>query len=221
MQSEYNQDQVLEHIYAEVQQQFMGIADLAHGWEHVYRVYRGALYLAKHEGADQHIVGMAALLHDGGHTAVQEGEHHADRSVALAEAVLQRYQVPAEQQQAILHAILAHSFSRGVEPRTVEACVVRDADRLDALGAIGIMRWAIVGSRRSTPETLAYHPTDPLAEEHEPQDHLYMLDHFYTKLLNLVDTMTTATGRRLAEQRTAFMHAYLRAFKAEVDLLQF
>ncbi|HYX51408.1 MAG TPA: hypothetical protein VE843_16800, partial [Ktedonobacteraceae bacterium] len=120
--------------------------------------------------------------------------------------------------EAILHAIAAHSYSLGIEPRTLEAKVLRDADRLDALGAIGILRWAITGTVRRTWDTYTYHPDDPFAEWHQLDDHRYMLDHFFTKLLKLSDTMATQTGRVLAQERTAFMRVYLDEFKKELEL---
>jgi len=106
----------------------------------------------------------------------------------------------------------------GIEPRTLEAKIVRDADRLDSLGAIGILRWAITGTIRRTNDTQTYHPDDPFAERHTLDDRRYMLDHFFTKLLKLNNTMSTQTGRALAEQRTAFMHTYLNEFRRELEL---
>jgi uncharacterized protein len=78
------------------------------------------------------------------------------------------------------------------------------------------MRWAITGAVLRGPETQCYHPGDPFAEQHTPDDRRYMLDHFFSKLLKLGDGMTTATGRELAEQRTAFMRAYLNEFRREL-----
>src|SRR6266699_1943626 len=200
METNFSESQILAQVYEEVQQRFSGIDDLAHGWEHVQRVYQLALSLAEQEGADRFIVGMAALMHDLGRAAPHEGtEHHADLSVQLATTLMSSHELPADTQHAILHAIIAHSFSRGVPPQTLEAMVVRDADRLDGLGAIGIMRWALTGAVLHTAETLSYHPEDPFAEKHEPDDKRYMLDHFYAKLLKLGETMATETGRFMAE----------------------
>lgn len=209
---------VLANVYAEVQQRFSGFDDPAHGWEHIERVYNIALYLARKEGADPFIAGMAALLHDLGRLAHEEGQHHADLSVTLATELLVPYQLPALLQEDILHAIIAHSFSRGVEPRTLEARIVRDADRIDSLGAIGILRWAITGTLRRSPQTRAYHPDDPFASTHVPDDGRYMLDHFYSKLLKLVNGMSTETGRGMAQERTAFMRAYLDEFRKELAM---
>jgi len=215
MQTNIEESQLLSQVYSEVQERFNQFEDPAHGWEHIQRVYDLALYIAEREGAHRFITGMAALLHDLGRLSHEQG-HHADVSVSEARELCQRWQIAPETQEAILHAVIAHSFSRGVQPRTLEACVVRDADRLDGLGAVGIMRWAITGAVRRAPETLCYHPDDPFAEQHTPDDGRYMLDHFFSKLLKLGDGMTTATARELAEQRTAFMRAYLNEFRHEL-----
>lgn len=235
----FSETDIWGKIYEEVRQRFAAIADLAHGWEHVERVYRLALLIAEQEGAEPFIVAMAALMHDLGHAvanvslvtnvtdvtdvslatddaARQVKEHHADSSVKLARELMTRYGVPEEKQEAILHAIVAHSFSKGVEPRTLEARIVRDADRIDALGAIGIMRWAATGAVRFTPESRTYHPDDPMGKQHQLDDTRYALDHFPLKLLKLQETILTGTGRALAQRRTAFMLAYLDEFQHEL-----
>ncbi len=215
------ESQILRNTYREMQRRFADLNDPAHGWEHVKRVYKLALYIAQQEGADCFIVGMAALMHDLGRLAPQErGTHHADLSVRAATDILTAAGVDPEKQEAILYAISAHSFSRdrGSQPRTLEACIVRDADRLDGLGAIGILRWAITGTIRRTPQTRTYHPDDPFAEQHIPDDRLYMLDHFYTKLLKLNETMGTQTGRCLAQHRSDFMRLFLDELRRELDV---
>ena len=128
------ESQVLSKVYEEMQQRYVGFDDLAHGWEHIQRVYRLAVYIAEQENADIFIVSMAALMHDTGHLSTDTSLHHADLSISMAGELLLSYGVPAATREAILHAIEAHSFSLGIEPRTLEAQVVRDADRLDALG---------------------------------------------------------------------------------------
>jgi uncharacterized protein len=214
-----DQSLVLVQIQEQVQQRFMYCHDSAHGWDHVYRVYRLAEYIAVQEGADRFIVGMAVLMHDLGHTVECKGnEHHVDLSAKLASELMLTYQLPTKLQDAIIHAILAHSFSRGLEPCTLEAGVVRDADRLDALGAIGIMRWGIVGGQRAKTGRKPYQLDDPFAERHPLDDDLYMLDHFSTKLLKLEEGMMTETGLHLAQRRTDFMRQYLAEFKHDLEL---
>ena len=212
-----SEQEVLTSIYTDIEKRFAGIDDPAHGWEHVSRVYTLAQHIAEQEGANRFVVSMAALMHDLGRTVQNNSiKHHADLSAALAKELLATYHVPADVQEAVVHAILAHSFSRGIAPRTLEARVVQDADRLDSLGAIGILRWAITGTLRRNLQTKNYHPTDPFAEQHTPDDNNYMLDHFFTKLLKLSDTMATETGRTLAQQRTTFMHIYLDELRKEL-----
>ncbi len=216
MEAKAFESQVLSKAYEEIQQRYVGFDDPAHGWDHIQRVYKLALYIAELESADFFIVGMAALMHDIGHLSTGKTQHHADLSMSMAGELLTAYDVPTDTQEAILHAIAAHSFSLDIEPRTLEAKVVRDADRLDSLGAIGILRWAITGAVRRTGDTQTYHPDDPFAERHILDDRRYMLDHFFTKLLKLSSMMSTQTGRALAEQRTAFMHIYLDEFRREL-----
>lgn len=116
------------------------------------------------------------------------------------------------------------AIAKGMEPGMVMAELfgkitgLRDADRLDSLGAIGILRWAITGAIQRTPQTQSYYPDDPFAEWHTLDDRRYMLDHFFTKLLKLSNTMSTQTGRALAQQRTAFMHTYLNEFRRELGI---
>lgn len=218
MEANIFESQVLSKIYEEIQRRYVGFDDPAHGWEHIKRVFRLAFYIAERESASSFIVGMAALMHDIGHLSADKTRHHADLSMSIASELLRDYSVPSDKQEAILHAIAAHSFSLGIKPRTLEAKVVRDADRLDSLGAIGILRWAFTGALRRTSETQTYHPDDPFAEWHTLDDRRYMLDHFFIKLLKLDSTMSTQTGRALSQQRTAFIRTYLDEFKREVEL---
>ncbi len=219
MEAESVESQVLSDVYAEVQQRFERFDDPAHNWQHIQRVYKLAIYIAQQENADLFIVGMAALMHDLGRLSDDKTKHHAELSVLSALELLSAYHVTPDTHEAILHTIAAHSFSSGVEPRTLEAKVLRDADRLDSLGAIGILRWAITGAIQRTPQTQPYHPDDPFDEWHTPDDRRYMLDHFFTKLLKLSNTMSTQTGHVLAQQRTAFMQAYLDEFRRELGIL--
>jgi len=212
------ESQVLLDTYAEVQRRFAHFNDPAHGWEHVERVYKLALHIAEREGADSFIVSMAALMHDLGRLSNNDSiKHHADLSERAAAEILVIHQVAPEKQEAILHAIAAHSYSRNIQALTLEARVVRDADRLDSLGAIGVLRWAITATIRRTPQTRTYHPSDPFAEQHEPDDSTYMLDHFFTKLLKISHSMATETGQRIARRRANFMLAYLEELRSELD----
>lgn len=162
------------------------------------------------------VVLPAAWLHD----CVALPKDHPDRqntsraAADRAAAFLREVAYPAEHLDAIHHAIEAHSFSAGIAPRTLEAQVVQDADRLDALGAIGLARTLAVGTALGRP---LYAPNDPFCEHRTPDDRAHTLDHFYTKLLTLTGTMQTATGRAEAERRTAFLRAFLGQLRSEID----
>jgi uncharacterized protein len=208
------------HLLVEVERSVQGyytdFADLAHGFEHVQRVYHLALYLAEQERADGFIVGMAALLHDLGRTTRGPTRPHAERSAKLAKHMLAGYDLPHETLQAILHAILAHGYRHGVEPATLEARVLYDADCLDSLGACGVMRWAMTTKRGHWPDIRTYHPDDPFALWREPDGQHYQLDRFFTKLLKLQEVMMTTTGRAMAERRIAFLRIYLQELAREL-----
>src|SRR5579884_2453265 len=110
------ESEVLAQVYGEVERRFAGFDDLAHGWEHVKRVYTLAMTIAEQEGANRFIAGMAALLHDLGRLSHDMTMHHAEVSTQLAAELLLPYSLAPETREAILHAIMAHSFSRGIEP---------------------------------------------------------------------------------------------------------
>ena len=111
-----------------------------------------------------------------------------------------------------MHAIEAHSFSANIETKSIEAKIVQDADRLDAIGAIGIARCFAVSGALGRP---LLHPQDPLCEERNPDDAQYAVDHFYVKLFKLPDTMKTKSARIIATKRIDFMREYLKTLKAE------
>lgn len=207
---------MLADMEKSVEVHYRDFTDLAHGFEHVQRVYHLALSLSEQEQADGFIVGMAALLHDLGRTTRGPTRSHVARSAKLAKQVLVAYDLPSETLYAIQHAILAHGYRHGTCPATLEACVLYDADRLDSLGAIGVMRWALTMKRGRWPQTRTYHPEDPFALWREPDGQNYQLDRFFTKLLKLQEAMMTTSGRALAERRIAFLRIYLQELAREL-----
>src|SRR5260370_18969954 len=173
METQEQESKMLAAMWREVESRFAGYDDLAHGWEHTQRVYHLALRLAEQEHANRFIVGMAALLHDLGRTTKDPTRTHAERSAILATTLLAPYDLPLDTRYAILHAILAHSYSRGIAPATLEARVLYDADRLDSSGGRGVRRWAITSTHRRRPEPNTYHPQDPIASRPKPADTHY------------------------------------------------
>ncbi len=190
-------------------------ADPGHGPVHLERVVATAIRLAAEEGARLDVVLPAAWLHDCVHVAKDSPDRARASRLAAAQAVrfLESSGYPAAALPGIRHAIEAHSFSAGIAPETVEAKVVQDADRLDALGAIGLARCIAVGAALGRP---VYAPQDPFCRERAPDDRGASVDHFYTKLLKLAGTMQTAAGRREAERRTAFLRAFLAQLESEI-----
>ena len=204
------ENQFLEYIQAEMAQ------DLAHDINHVLRVVKTAKLLCRKESAIEEIIVPAAYLHD----CFSFGKNHPRRSqsskIAADKAIsfLGSIAYPQEYLDAIHHAIVAHSYSAGVEPETLEAKIVQDADRLDALGATGIARCMQVGSKLGRP---LYSNDDPFCSNRLPDDSQYTIDHFYTKLFSLAGTMNTTSAKNEAELRSAFMREYLRQMQAEVN----
>ncbi len=141
---------------------------------------------------------------------------HAERSAILASELLAPNDLPHDTEQAILHAILAHNYRRGITPETLEARVLYDADRLDSLGASGVIRWAMTMKSKRWSEWKTYHPEDPFAVQRAPDEQHYLLDRFFTKLLTLPEVMTTATGRAMAQHRVAFFRLFLQELQQEL-----
>ena len=128
--------------------------------------------------------------------------------------ILRELDYPGEYLQDIAHAIEAHSFSAKITPRTLEAKVVQDADRIDALGAVGIARCLLTAG---VMDSSLYSPLDPFCREREPDDRRFAVDHFYTKLFRLKDSFQTRAARVEAEARTAYMQHYLEQLQHEIS----
>lgn len=189
--------------------------DPGHGLVHLKRVVATAVALAAAEGARMDIVLPAAWLHDCVHVAKDSPDRQRASRLAAAHAseFLERAGYPAEPLPGIRHAIEAHSYSAGIAPATVEAKVVQDADRIDALGAIGIARCIAVGAALGRS---LYEPDDPFCERRPPDDAGASVDHFYAKLLTLAGTMQTEAGRFEAERRTEFLRAFIAQLRSEI-----
>jgi uncharacterized protein len=190
-------------------------ADPGHGTAHLERVVATALRLAAEEGARAEIVLPAAWLHDCVHVAKDSPDRARASQLAAGHALqfLESAGYPRDCLPGIGHAIEAHSYTAGIVPRTLEAQVVQDADRLDALGAIGLARCIAVGAALGRP---VYEPLDPFCRNRAPDDRGASVDHFYAKLLKLAGTMQTAAGRCEAERRTGFLRSFLAQLESEI-----
>lgn len=191
--------------------------DPAHDFSHILRVLSIAEAIGKKENADMEILIPAVILHDitkQDKSTPEKRRLSADKSASMASRILQKYSYPEHKIEKIVHSIAIHSFSKGMKPETIEAKILQDADRLDAIGAIGIARCFAVGGelRRKF-----YDIDDPRAENREADDGQYSIDHFYKKLLLLKEKMHTETAKEIAEKRHRFMQAFLRELNDEIN----
>lgn len=201
-----------EFIKKELQKE----SDSAHDLNHILRVVKNAKQILENETADAEIVIAGAWLHD----CVILPKDHPDRKNASTLAAekagdfLSGIEFPMDKIEGVRHAVEAHSFSAGIPPQTTEANIVQDADRLDAIGAIGIARCLMIGGNLNRP---LYSPEDPLSENREPDDSIWTVDHFYEKLFKLPGLMYTKSAKREAERRVQFMKKYLQELKGEIS----
>ncbi|MGL4236067.1 HD domain-containing protein, partial [Tabrizicola sp.] len=193
------------------------LSDGSHDLSHLRRVKRIALQIAARERRGDHdILIAAAYLHD----LVNLPKSHPDRAQAsrlsakAARPLLAELEMTTDQIDAVCHAIEAHSFSAGIPPETIEAQILQDADRFDALGAIGIARlFYIAGSLGSQ----LFDQDDPFAQTRPLDDRQFALDHFEIKLFKLPDGMNTDSARALAQSRIGFLRSYLRQLRDELE----
>ena len=189
--------------------------DGAHDTNHLHRVWRNAtLLMDDHREADALVVLAACYLHDLVNLPKNHPERHlaSRQSALLATRELTALGFPQASLAGVAHAIETHSFSAGIRPETIEAKIVQDADRLDALGAVGLARMFYTAGRMGS--ALA-HAQDPMALHRELDDKTYSLDHIDVKLATLPATMQTATGRRIGQSRLAELIAFRDSFIAE------
>lgn len=191
--------------------------DPAHDLGHFRRVWGLAKRLAEAEGVavDRLVLLAACYLHDLVNMPKDSPERAAASALSAREAgrLLAALDFPADRIGAVAHAIEAHSYSAGIPARTPEARLLQDADRLDALGAVGLARMFAIAGRmgRSVAD-----PDDPFAE-HRPLDEVrWSLDHVRTKLERLPGLMNSRTARRMADQRLAFVHAFVERLRVEL-----
>ncbi len=188
-------------------------SDPGHDVAHALRVALWTLRLA--EGVDPRCSVAAALLHDAVNLPKDSPERSmaSERSAELARTLLPPLGFDAAEVDAIATAIADHSYSRGATPRSTLGRALQDADRLEALGALGLCRTLSCGARMGA---RYFDPEDPWASRRPLDDRRFTVDHFFTKLLDLPRTMNTTTARREAERRAAFLWRFLEELAAEI-----
>ena len=196
---------------------FFSHAGGSHDWEHTLRVRNLCLRIGEEEKADMEILTAAALLHDIGRVQQDSANGavcHAEVGAMLAERLLRELQFPEKKIADVVHCIESHRFRGRAKPRTKEAKILFDSDKLDAIGAVGIGRTFLfageVGARLHNKDadidkTRPYSSEDTAYRE-------YML-----KLRHIKDRLLTDEGRRIAEARHAFMVGFFERLNKEVD----
>ena len=191
--------------------------DGSHDVGHLARVWANARVILAVEGGDGEVLAASVLLHDCVH--VEKSSPLRSQASRLAaergRGILGEMGWERSRIEAVAHAIEAHSFSAGIAPVTVEARILQDADRLEAIGAIGVARCFYTAGRMGS---ALYDRDDPRGERRGYDDRAFAIDHFRTKLLTLEGGFQTATGARLARERTQFLADFLAAFEGEIGL---
>ncbi len=189
-----------------------------HDKHHVERVHNLAMRLAREEGADLDTAKAAALLHDIARAMEDEGsiDDHAEEGAKMARRILEETSFPRDRINDVIHCIEVHRFRKGLVPRSLEAKVLQDADRLDIIGAIGIARVFTRGGWSNKP---IHNPTVPPKERYDGKSET-SVNHIYEKLLKIKNTMNTETARKMADERHRYVEQFLdrllREWKAEI-----
>ena len=191
--------------------------DTAHDISHFRRVWMTAQKIMVNETVESLVILTACYFHD----IVSLPKNHPERGRSSQMAARRTCDIlrrdfpdfPPEHTAAVAHAIEAHSFSAGIAPQSMEAKIVQDADRLEALGAIGLARVFAVSGALGVP---LFNADDPFADARTLDDRAFALDHFQTKLLRLPDTMQTEMGRELARHNADFLIQFMAKLSAEL-----
>lgn len=211
-----NTEYLLQQAKLYVKTKFEG-AESGHDWWHIARVYQSAMQMADEMHADKLIVGLAALLHDIGDSKFNGGDETAGPKEIRD--FLEVLHLHANDIEKVLYIVenmsFRHSFSFEGE-KSLEFCIVQDADRLDAMGAIGIARAFSYGGYKGRPFfDPSIPPQIPTDKGTYQKSTAPTINHFYEKLLLLKDQMNTAAGKKRAELRHSYMLGFLEQFEKE------
>ena len=189
--------------------------DPAHDFDHIMRVYTNAKKIVKEEKADEKLVLSAALLHDivSYPKSSKRSKFSSIDSAKKSKIILKKYGFSEKEITIVSDAIKDHSFSQNKVPETLEGKILQDADRLDALGAIGIARVFATSGSLNRP---FYNIDDPFCTKRNPDDDLWAVDHFFNKLLKLESLMNTRSGKIEAKKRTNVLQEFLKQLKDEI-----
>ena len=205
---------VLNSVKKHVQNE-MKKNDPAHDFNHTMRVYNNAKIICKYENANKKLVLCAALLHDIVSYPKNDKRSKTSslKSSKEAKKILKKLSFPEKEIDIICDAIESHSFSKNKKPNTIEGKILQDADRLDAIGAIGIARTFVVGGSENRP---IYKNQDPFCKTRKPNDKKWTVDHFFKKLLIVEKKMNTKSAKIEAKRRTKVLKKFLHDLESEI-----
>ena len=189
--------------------------DPAHDFEHVMRVYRNAEKICKSEKIDSNLVLTSVLLHDIISFSKNDKRSKSSslQSAKLAKRIISKMDFDEDEIEIICDAIDQHSFTKNQKPKTLVGKILQDADRLDAIGAVGIARAFTTGGFT---KRKIYNIYDPFCSKRSPNDKSWALDHFFKKLLILHKGMHTKYAKKEAVNRTKILKRYLSDLKSEI-----
>lgn len=204
-----------QKLFESVRDKYETGVDPSHDFAHIERVLSSCRKLGATVEANFETLLPAALLHD----IVNVPKNHPDRKVASqraaehARVLLKDFGYNDDECAVIGQVILEHSFSRGLAPSSLESAVLQDADRLDAIGAIGVLRVATCGTKMGS---AYYNLAEPIAKKRTLDDRSFMLDHFEVKLFKLADGMNTEAGKIEGRRRADFMRVFVNQLLSEL-----
>jgi uncharacterized protein len=190
-----------------------------HDISHIERVENTCMRIQEKEGGNLQVIRLAALLHDVGIVREhKEGGNHAEYSAEIAQEFLAENDAEAELIEHVTSCILTHRFSRGMKAETIEAQILQDADRIDALGAVGIFRSLVsMGALRALKETIGtVKETSMNAYTEDPFDGFY--DYMEKKPFKILNTLNTPEAKRIAKSRISFMEKFIEELESEIRL---
>ena len=205
-----------EDLVEEIKQKFQG-EGTGHDWYHIERVLNTSLHIQSIEGGDKLVIAYAALLHDIDDHKFNGGDF--EKGATVSKTILEDYELNPNQKEKIIEIVRTISFKGSGENdhmNSLEGKIVQDADRIDAVGAIGIARTFAYGGSIGQP---IYDPEVPASADQSKEEYIqnrtHTINHFYEKLLLLENRMKTITGKEIASERTKFMKEYLDKFYGE------
>lgn len=204
-----------EKLKSQVKSRYENNGDPGHDFAHILRVIESCCSIGNSMEADLNVLLPAALLHD----VVKVPKNHPDRLIASQQAateaagILRAIGYSSSEIEKISVVIKEHSYSLGLKPSCIESAVLQDADRLDALGAIGLMRMVTCGALLGS---TYYHPDEPIPTSRSLDDKTYTIDHLWVKLFKLGDLFNTVPAKNEGKRRIEFMRNFVYQLQGEV-----